>query len=345
MRANPYQLVEGVLIAAYAIGAASAFICLKASFEPELAAVTRVVQEMQAAGICADCSITIVRGPDEYLYGEEKAMLAVIEGGDPLPGLLPPLPAWTLRHSTPDRLGGPDCRGLRRPSAGVEPDSGQQRRHLSQRAPHPDAGQRVVPFRGNRVLSGDAGVHRGRRCGGPSGGDRKPARRAPHLGGLRRQRQLGAGGFIVYDDTACMVDVARVFSRFLAVESCGQCPPCKLGSGEITDRLERIEAGTGTAGDVEDMVSWLAQVTDGNRCYLAVEEQAMVSSVLRAFPDEFAEHIELGRCPRPRKLPIPKLVDLANGQATYDETFWYKRPDWTFDAPPHRRPQGDISPD
>jgi hypothetical protein len=57
----------------------------------------------------------------------------------------------------------------------------------------------------------------------------------------------------------------------------------------------------------------------------------MVSSVLRAFPDEFAEHIELGRCPRARELPIPKLVDLANGQATYDETFWYKRPDWTFE--------------
>ena len=55
-------------------------------------------------------------------------------------------------------------------------------------------------------------------------------------------------------------------------------------------------------------------MTDGNRCYLAVEEQVMVSSILRAFPEEFAEHIELGRCPRPRRLPIPKLVDLADGR-------------------------------
>ena len=66
LRANPYQLVEGVLIAAYAVGAAGVFICLKASFEPELEAVTRAVQEMQAAGICPDCQVTIVRGPEEY---------------------------------------------------------------------------------------------------------------------------------------------------------------------------------------------------------------------------------------------------------------------------------------
>ena len=76
---------------------------------------------------------------------------------------------------------------------------------------------------------------------------------------------------------------------------------------------------------------WLGHVTDGNRCYLAVEEQVMVSSILRAFPEEFAEHIEQRACPRPRRLPIPKLLDLADGTATYDETFWRKRPDWTYE--------------
>jgi NADH-quinone oxidoreductase subunit F len=62
-----------------------------------------------------------------------------------------------------------------------------------------------------------------------------------------------------------------------------------------------------------------------------VEEQVMVSSVLRAFPEEFAEHVETGRCPRSRRLPIPKLVDLAGGVATYDEAYWRKRPDWTYE--------------
>src|SRR3546814_7314267 len=69
---NPYQVVEGMIIAAHVVGATSAFLALKGSFTEELDNVTRAVQEMQQAGICSDCSVTIVRGPDEYLFGEEK---------------------------------------------------------------------------------------------------------------------------------------------------------------------------------------------------------------------------------------------------------------------------------
>jgi NADH-quinone oxidoreductase subunit F len=144
---------------------------------------------------------------------------------------------------------------------------------------------------------------------------------------------MGAAGFIVYDDTACMVAVAHRFSRFLSVESCGQCPPCKVGSGEITALLERIEAGAGDDHDVAAIGGWLRRVTDGSRCFLAAEEQAVVSSVLRAFPEEVAAHLELHRCPRPDHRPIPKLVDLAGGRATYDEGYWRKRPDWTYAEP------------
>ena len=76
---------------------------------------------------------------------------------------------------------------------------------------------------------------------------------------------------------------------------------------------------------------WLERVTDGSRCFLATEEQRLVSSVLRAFPEEFAAHIEQRSCPQERPRPMPKLVDLADGHATYDETFWRKRPDWTYE--------------
>ena len=76
---------------------------------------------------------------------------------------------------------------------------------------------------------------------------------------------------------------------------------------------------------------WLERVTDGNRCFLAVEEQRVVSSVLRAFPEEFAAHIEQQRCPNPSERPMPKLLDLEGGRATYDESFWRKRPDWTYE--------------
>jgi NADH-quinone oxidoreductase subunit F len=150
---------------------------------------------------------------------------------------------------------------------------------------------------------------------------------------------MDAGGFIVYDDTACMVGVARLFSRFLYVESCGQCPPCKLGSRAITERLERLEAGSGTERDVAEIVSRPSRVTDGNRCYLPVEERLVVESILRAFPDEVAQHLRTAACPRPRHLPIPKIIDLRNGQAVYDEHQEHKLPDWTYAKEPAARPR------
>lgn len=142
---------------------------------------------------------------------------------------------------------------------------------------------------------------------------------------------MGSAGFIVHDDTSCMVDAAYRFSRFLAVESCGQCPPCKMGTGAITNSLERIETGAGDDSDLAVIQGWLKRVTDGSRCYLATEDQLVVASLLRAFPEEFAEHLESHRCPQPSARPFPKIVDLSDGQVTYDESFWRKRPDWTYD--------------
>jgi NADH-quinone oxidoreductase subunit F len=144
---------------------------------------------------------------------------------------------------------------------------------------------------------------------------------------------MGAGGFIVLDDTACMVEAARAYSRFLYVESCGQCPACKRGTGEITQRLEQIEAGVATTQEVSEIGGWLERVTDGNRCYLPVEEQVLVASLLRAFPEEFEEHVRTGRCPRPRPLVAPKLVDIVDGTAVYDEAQARKLPDWTYADP------------
>ncbi len=74
----------------------------------------------------------------------------------------------------------------------------------------------------------------------------------------------------------------------------------------------------------------LRVVTDGNRCYLPVEEQRLVSSLLTTFPDDFADHLETGECPGPRQLPIPKIVDIADGVVTYDARQPFKRPDWTY---------------
>jgi NADH:ubiquinone oxidoreductase subunit F (NADH-binding) len=112
-----------------------------------------------------------------------------------------------------------------------------------------------------------------------------------------------------------MVEVAAVFSRFLFVESCGQCPPCKLGSGAITDRLDALERGDATDRQVEEIWEWLAQVTDGSRCFLATEEAQIVGSIIEAFPEEIEAHLEGRRCPRTRGLVVPKLKDIRNSAA------------------------------
>ncbi len=370
IRANPYQVVEGLLIAAFAIDAEEVFICLKASFEQEIASITTAVQEFQRAGIGGDHSVTIVAGPEEYLFGEEKAMLEVIEGKPPLPRWFPPYEQGLFAAS---------------PQVGWE--AGPHGEHRRTDEPNPtlvnnvetlanvphivangaewfrsmgtaDApGTIVATVVGDVVSPGVGEVEIGTRLGtviDTVGGGVEPGHTikavfsgvanavvtsaqldtpVSYEGFASIGSGMGSAGFIVYDETACMVDAAYRFSRFLSIESCGQCAPCKIGTGAITNSLERIETGAGDDSDLAIMQGWLKRVTDGSRCYLATEEQLVVASVLRAFPEEFAEHLESHGCPRPSSRPFPKIVDMADGQATYDDSFWLKRPDWTYDEP------------
>jgi NADH-quinone oxidoreductase subunit F len=139
---------------------------------------------------------------------------------------------------------------------------------------------------------------------------------------------LGSAGFIVYDDSADMVAVARMFARFLHVESCGQCGACKLHSGTISDTLEQLELGAADDRDVEELGAALRMVTDQNRCYLPVELQTVVASIMRAFPEDFVTHLE--GTPTPSRLyRLPKIVDMAHGTVTYDAGTALEQPDWT----------------
>jgi NADH-quinone oxidoreductase subunit F len=142
---------------------------------------------------------------------------------------------------------------------------------------------------------------------------------------------LGSAGFVVYDDTACIVRVAHAFSRFLFVESCAQCPACKHGTGNITDLLERIDRGEGSDLDVETILARCYTVTDGQRCALPTGESLLVQSLVQVFGPEFAEHSGQG-CPRPRDIPIPKFVDFDEkaGRFLYDDRYRLKGPDWTY---------------
>jgi NADH-quinone oxidoreductase subunit F len=144
---------------------------------------------------------------------------------------------------------------------------------------------------------------------------------------------LGAAGFAVFDETACIVRTALMYSRFLWVESCGQCPPCKLGSGEITEQLERMEAGKGELGDLDVILARAKSVTDGQKCALPTGTSLLVQSFVQVFLREFQEHAGTP-CPRPRALVFPKIVDWdePGGRFVYDLRYPSKQSDWTYSS-------------
>jgi len=330
--------------------------------------VTTAAQEMQAAGFAQECEINIVAGPEDYLYGEEKALLEVIEGNDPLPRWLPPYLhglfatapqlGWQAHEPEP----GADTEGGSNPTLVNNAETLSNIPHIVVRGAEwfrslgtaASPGTIVCTVVGDVVRPGVVEVELGTplrqvldACGGPHpgrairavfSGVSNPVLTASDLDTPLSYEAmegagsgLGAAGFIVYDDTACMVEVGRMWSRFLAVESCGQCPPCKYATGEVTDALDRIAAGLGDEAQVERISERLLIVADGNRCFLPVQEQRVISSILRRFPEDVVAHLEGRGCPRPRDIPVPKIVDLVDGSVVYDERQAHKRPDWTYD--------------
>jgi NADH:ubiquinone oxidoreductase subunit F (NADH-binding) len=365
IRRDAYQVVTGAVIAASTIGAHDIYIGVKSSFVRECEALERATQELAAAGLLDDLDITIARGPSEYLFGEEKAMLEVIEGKEPLPRILPPFQhglfatapqlGWIANEAEPGEEAGDAanptlvnnvetlaqvtwilangadefrelgtatspgtivytlCEDVATPGV-FELPLGTSMRELVETYGGGTASGRPVKMVcsgvANPVLPGDL-------LDTP----------ADFESLARAGAGLGSAGFIVYDDETCALAVARLFSRFLSVESCGQCPPCKLESAEITDGLERIEL-EGDASQLPRIQRGLITVADGNRCFLAVEEQQVVSSILRCFPEDVVAHEE-GRCMLRHDLDLPLLVDF-DGTFTYDERQARKRPDWTY---------------
>ena len=142
---------------------------------------------------------------------------------------------------------------------------------------------------------------------------------------------LGAAGFIVFDDTTDIVAVAEGVSRFLAVESCGQCEPCKrdgLAVADALDDLRRSEHDGDVTGSLRD---WLGTITDGARCYLATQHQVVATSILDAYPESVAGHVDRSVPPAERVLIAP-IVDIEDGQVVLDTSQSDKQPDWSYEA-------------
>lgn len=356
MRTNPYQVLEGVAVARHVIGARKAYMAVKRLFQTEIEALSRAIDEFRRETAIAD-EIELVLGPDEYLFGEEKALLEVIEGGLPLPRVFPPYihglfggayggpsdqannptvvnNVETLAHiphiinhgarwfrsrgtdESPGTMVFTICGDVRKPAVREMPLGTTLRDLVFDVAGGPRTGTRVkVVFPGlaNAVITEQL-------FDVPLGFDSMKAAGSA----------LGSGGFIVYDDTACMVPVAQIFSRFLYVESCNQCPPCKIGSRQITEHLDRLLDGRGTQSDIDGIQTAIGGVEEGQRCYLPTSTSLVVSSIVRSFPDDFAAHVH-GECRLRHDLVLPKITDYREGKGfTYDLDYMRKQPDWTY---------------
>ena len=353
IRTDPYCIVEGAAIAALSVGAGTVYLATKRSYRREVQALTRAAVELSATGLLQELSVNVVEGPDDYLYGEEKAMLEVIEGRDPLPRLLPPYELGLF--ATDSAIGWESgsrpvsARGESNPTAVNNVETLASAAHIMAngvewfRAMGTSAspGNIIATVVGDVVRPGVHEVEMGtpfsallELCGGPLPGRRFKAAFSGVSNAVlpadgfdtpltyedfaAKGSGLGAAGFAVYDDSVNMTVVAHEFSRFLAIESCGQCPPCKQGSLAITADLATIcngEAGDEVLGDIANL---LRSVTDANRCFLGTEEQLVVSSIMRQFPEDVAELLE-GRPSSTRSVYVPLIKDIAaDGAVEYD---------------------------
>ncbi|HEV7932554.1 MAG TPA: NADH-ubiquinone oxidoreductase-F iron-sulfur binding region domain-containing protein [Actinomadura sp.] len=333
IRRNPYQVLEGIAIAAYAIGAVKAYIVIKERSKREIEALRRAMAEMPVR-----VPVEITAGPDDYLFGEEKAAVEVIEGREALPRILPPyqvglfarsgrpnptvvnnvetlanLPLilrrgadWFRESGTPGSPGGMVftlCGDIRRPGMYELPLGLSLDALVRLVGGGPREGRRIKVV----VPGASAAPLPPERFGTPLDFDLMRAAGSA----------LGSGGFAVYDDTACMVAVTLGFARFLADESCGQCPACKRGCTAIADGLERIERGAGGQADLRAVLARCETVTGGRRCALPAGADLLVRSAVETFREEFEAH--LGRsCPRPRRLPFPLIADFGDGRFSYE---------------------------
>ena len=371
LRRNPYKVLEGALVAAGAVGADRVMVAMKATFTPELERMRAAMAEVRAAGWADGLDLSLVEGPSEYLYGEETALLEVLDGRHPFPRVSPPFRRGLeadgaagegTRTAADVELAGPDTTTVAAPtlvnnvetmanvpailaegpdwfrSLGTEQSPGTIVCTITGRTRRHGVGEFAMgtPLRDVIEALG----------GGPAPGDRVVAVMsgvanalvpASHLDtGVSYEGMeaigsgLGAAGFIVFDDTTDMAAVAAGVSRFLAVESCGQCTPCKQDGLAIAGLLDQLRRSEADENDLAAATDHLRTVADEARCFLAHQHQRVVQSILALFPEEVRAHATGGASAAAVDLVAP-IVDIAGDRAELDEHHLRKQADWTYD--------------
>jgi NADH:ubiquinone oxidoreductase subunit F (NADH-binding)/Pyruvate/2-oxoacid:ferredoxin oxidoreductase delta subunit len=319
----PYRVLEGMVLAAYAMGVHEGYLYIRAEYPLALKRIREALVRMEAGGLLGkailgtpfDFSVKIVEGAGAFVSGEETALLASIEGRRAMPRARPPFPAecglwnkptainnvetlalipWILRNG-PDKfaaLGSGASKGTK-----VFSLTGKVVRGGLIEVPMGITVRDVV-----EEIGGGTPDRRGWKAvqiGGPSGGC-LPAT----LGDTPVTYEsldavgciMGSGGLVVLDQADCMVDLARYFMSFTRQESCGKCTPCRVGTQRMLDILDRLCAGRGVQGDLERLEGLGQTAKRGSLCGLGRTAPNPVLSTLRHFRAEYEAHLE-GRCP------------------------------------------------
>lgn len=379
LRMNPFEVIEGALIAAVVLGADTVVIALKQSFGAEIARVQAAMDAIRDAGWSDGITMSIYPGPSEYLYGEETALLESLDGRAPFPRIAPPfrrgvdevvetegdvtsgsglsahveMAGATHTEAAPTLVDNVETianvprivwRGadwFR--TEGTQESPGTMVCTVTGAVQHAGVGEFPMgtPLR-EVIETVGGGARPGRTLTAILPGVSGPVITADQLdvplsyeGLAAIGSGLGSAGFIVYDDTFDPVAVAAGVSRFLAVESCGQCTPCKQDGLIISDRLHSLATLDDTRVDLQqdriEIGRRLDSVITGARCSLATQHQVVVSSLMAAFPAEFDAHVAGTAVAREPEL-IAELIDIHDGAARFDSSFRTKQPDWTHDA-------------
>ncbi len=323
LESYPYRVIEGMIIAAYAVGIHHGYFYIRAEYPlavKRIREALKICREMNylgenILGSGFDLDLQIYEGAGAFVCGEESALIASIEGNRGFPRMRPPFPAesglWgapTLVNNTETlaqisyilREGSDAFKGI-----GTEKSTGTKVFALAGKIARGGLIEVPMGITVRQVIEEiGGGVANGRKfkavqIGGPSGGC-IPAEHADTPIDYESLKKMGAmmgsGGLVVLDDTDCMVDIARYFLSFTQEESCGKCTFCRVGTKRMLDILDRIVAGKGKQGDIEDL-EYLAEWTaKGSLCGLGKTSPNPVLSTLKYFRDEYEAHIN-GTCP------------------------------------------------
>jgi bidirectional [NiFe] hydrogenase diaphorase subunit len=324
LESDPQRVLEGMAIAAYAVGASKGFIYVRAEYPLAVSRLTACLRDARRRGLLGNsiCNtsfnfdVEIRLGAGAFVCGEETALIASIEGKRGTPTPRPPYPAMSGLWGRPTLINNvetfaniaPIIRKGGKWFAGIGSERSKGTKVFALTGKITNTGLVEVPMGISlrQIIEGiGGGVPGGHKfkavqTGGPSGGcipEQLLDIGVSYDALLKIGSIMGSGGMIVMDDTSCMVNVARFFIEFCMTESCGKCIPCRAGTAQMFTLLSRICDGSGTLDDLELLVQLCSTVKEASLCGLGQTAPNPVLSTLKYFRDEYMEHIVHKRCP------------------------------------------------